>query len=57
MLIKVDGLRIHAAHISHLAHVSVADIDHLSVTRPLGFAMIGRNVVFGVRMPVSFNLR
>jgi iron complex outermembrane recepter protein len=32
-------------------------IDHLSVTRPLGFTMIGRNVVFGVRMPVSFDLR
>jgi iron complex outermembrane receptor protein len=32
-------------------------IDHLSVTRPLGYNMIGRSVLFGVQMPVSFGLR
>ncbi|MFW6370915.1 MAG: TonB-dependent receptor, partial [Bacteroidota bacterium] len=29
--------------------------DHLSVTKPLGLNMMGRNVMFGLRMPFNFN--
>jgi iron complex outermembrane receptor protein len=28
--------------------------DHLSVTKPLGLNMMGRNIMFGVRLPFSF---
>lgn len=31
-------------------------IDHLSVTKPLGLNMIGRNVMFGVRFPFNFSI-
>jgi iron complex outermembrane receptor protein len=29
--------------------------DHLSVTKPLGLNMIGRNIMFGLRFPFLFN--
>jgi len=29
-------------------------VDHLSVTKPLGLNMIGRNVMFGLRFPFNF---
>lgn len=29
--------------------------DHLSVTKPLGLNMMGRNVMFGLRLPFNFN--
>ena len=32
-------------------------IDHLSVTKPLGLNMMGRNVMFGLRFPFSFNTK
>jgi len=28
-------------------------IDHLSVTKPLGINMVGRNIMFGLRLPIS----
>ena len=30
--------------------------DHLSVTKPLNLNMIGRNVMFGVQLPLDFRL-
>jgi iron complex outermembrane receptor protein len=33
-----------------------AYVDHLSVTKPLGLQMMGRNVVFGLRLPFSFDM-
>lgn len=31
--------------------------DHLSVTKPLELNMIGRNIMFGLRLPFSFNTK
>ena len=33
-----------------------AYVDHLSVTKPLGLQMMGRNVVFGLRLPFPFDM-
>jgi iron complex outermembrane recepter protein len=31
--------------------------DHLSVTKPLGLNMIGRNIMFGLRLPFGFDMK
>jgi iron complex outermembrane receptor protein len=35
---------------------SVAYFDHLSITKPLELNMMGRNVMFGLRLPLDFRL-
>jgi iron complex outermembrane receptor protein len=35
---------------------NVVYIDHLSVTKPLGLNMMGRNLMLGLRLPLSFSM-